>query len=52
MDILDKFLPRKDFSSYDDFFINFRAEVPGNFNFAWDVMDVLAKEKGNERAMV
>jgi acetyl-CoA synthetase len=52
MDLLDKFLPFRDFSSYDDFFINFSAKVPENFNFAWDVMDVLAKEKAHERAML
>ncbi|MDR0312383.1 MAG: AMP-binding protein [Treponema sp.] len=52
MNLLDKFLPFTDFSSYDDFFINFTAEVPENFNFAWDVMDVLAREKGKERAML
>ena len=50
--MLDRFLPRKDFSSYEDYFDNYRVNVPANFNFAWDVMDALAKEKGDERAML
>jgi acetyl-CoA synthetase len=52
MDMLDRFLPRKDFESYEDFFNNFKVNIPENFNFAWDVMDVLAEEKGEERAML
>ncbi|MDR2182277.1 MAG: AMP-binding protein, partial [Treponema sp.] len=51
MDLLDKYVPRKDFSSYEDFYDNFTVNVPENFNFAWDVMDELAASKGNERAM-
>ena len=52
MDMLDKFLPRKDFDSYEDFFNNLKVEVPQNFNFAWDVMDELAETKPNQRAML
>jgi acetyl-CoA synthetase len=52
VDLLDKFLPRKDFESYEDFYSNFKVNIPDNFNFAWDVMDVLAEEKGGERAML
>jgi acetyl-CoA synthetase len=52
VELLDKFLPRKDFESYEDFYRNFKVNIPENFNFAWDVMDVLAKEKGGDRAML
>ena len=52
MDLLAKFLPQKEFKSYEDFCDNLKVEVPENFNFSWDVMDVLAQEKGNERAML
>ncbi|MDR2768333.1 MAG: AMP-binding protein [Treponema sp.] len=50
--MLDKYLPRKDFTSYEDFYDNFTVNVPENFNFAWDVMDELAASKGSERAML
>ncbi len=41
-----------EFSSYKDFKENFQIRVPENFNFAYDVMDVLALEKPNDRALV
>ena len=52
MDVLEKFLPQKEFGSYEDFCNNLKIKVPENFNFSWDVMDVLAENKGNERAML
>jgi acetyl-CoA synthetase len=51
MTLLDKFLPKKDFESYEDFYENFTINIPENFNFAYDVVDVLAQEKGGERAL-
>jgi len=50
--MLEKFLPKTDFESYEDFYNNFTINTPDNFNFAYDVVDVLAAEKGNERALV
>jgi acetyl-CoA synthetase len=52
MALIDTYLPRTDFKSYEDFYENFSVNIPENFNFAYDVMDVLAAEKPNERAMV
>jgi acetyl-CoA synthetase len=52
MDLLDRYLPRTEFKSYEDFYNNFSVNVPENFNFAYDVIDTLAKEKGGERALV
>ena len=52
MELLHKYLPRTEFDSYDDFYKNFSINIPENFNFAYDVMDTLAKEKGGERALV
>ncbi|MCL2832972.1 MAG: AMP-binding protein [Treponema sp.] len=52
MNLLDKFLSRQDFISYEDFYENFKINTPHNFNFAWDVMDVMADKCGNDRAMV
>ena len=46
------FLPKTDFENYDDFFQNYKINVPEHFNFAYDVMDVLAEKKGQSRALV
>ena len=46
------FLPRTEFSSYEDFFKNYRVNVPANFNFAYDVMDALAEKSPDARALV
>jgi len=51
MSLLDKYLPRTDFESYEDFYKNYTVNIPENFNFAYDVIDILAKEKGTERAL-
>ncbi|MCL2442392.1 MAG: AMP-binding protein [Treponema sp.] len=51
MSLLDKYLPRIDFESYEDFYKNYTVNIPENFNFAYDVVDELAKKKGNERAL-
>ena len=52
MKLLDKYLPKTEFNSYEDFYANFSITIPENFNFAYDVIDVLAAEKGGERALV
>ena len=41
--ILNKFLPRIKFDSYEDFKANFKINVPEDFNFGYDVVDVLAE---------
>jgi len=51
MALIDKYLPKTEFTSYEDFYKNFDITYPDNFNFAYDVVDVLAKEKGGERAL-
>src|SRR5512133_2929317 len=50
--ILDKYLKRIEFGSYEDFKNNFEISVPGNFNFAYDVVDRIAAESPNRTAMV
>jgi acetyl-CoA synthetase len=37
--LLNKFLPKTEFESYEDFKNNFKVEYPENFNFAFDVVD-------------
>lgn len=50
--MLERFLPRTEFSSYEDFKTNYRANLPDHFNFAYDVMDVWASETPDKTAMV
>jgi acetyl-CoA synthetase len=50
--MLNRFVSRLDFDSYEDFYNHFSVTVPDNFNFAYDVMDELAKSRGGERALV
>ena len=50
--ILSKYCPRIEFDSYEDFFDNFRIEVPENFNFAYDVVDEWARVEPDKRALV
>ena len=42
--MLEKFLPRTEFSSYEDFIENYKVNIPENFNFAYDVMDEWAAQ--------
>ena len=41
-----------EFSSYEDFRDRFQIHVPDNFNFAYDVVDELARTKPDARALV
>jgi acetyl-CoA synthetase len=50
--MLEKFLPREKFESYEDFKENYRVNIPENFNFAYDVVDAWALEKPNKMALV
>ncbi|TLM99300.1 MAG: acetyl-CoA synthetase [Actinobacteria bacterium] len=50
--LLNKFCPRTDFESYDDFIENFRIETPEDFNFAYDVVDEWARIEPEKRALV
>ena len=45
MELLNNYLPKTEFDSYEDFYANFTINTPENFNFAYDVLDVLASEK-------
>lgn len=50
--LLNKFCPRIDFDSYEDFAENFKIDVPENFNFAYDVVDEWAKVEPDKRALL
>jgi len=51
MSLLDKYLLKSNFDSYNDFYENYKVNIPENFNFAFDVVDELAREKPNDRAL-
>ena len=50
--VLDRFLPRQEFDSYEDFKKNYKVNAPDNFNFGFDIVDAWAKEQKDYRALV
>ncbi|MBR3328226.1 MAG: AMP-binding protein [Atopobiaceae bacterium] len=50
--ILKKYCPRIDFDSYEDFFQNFRIDVPEDFNFGYDVVDEWARVEPEKKALL
>lgn len=50
--ILNKFVNKVEFESYEDFKENFRIIVPNNFNFAYDVVDEYAEQIPDKIALV
>ncbi|MEZ4598858.1 MAG: AMP-binding protein [Syntrophotaleaceae bacterium] len=50
--LLDRFLTRTEFDSLEDFQGNFSLQIPENFNFAYDVVDVYAAEQPDKEALV
>ena len=51
MALYQRFLRKPDFGSYEDYLHNFCINVPENFNFAYDVLDVIAQEEPDKRAL-
>lgn len=50
--IINKYCPRTEFSSYEDFCENFRINTPENFNFGYDVVDEWARVEPEKLALV
>ena len=50
--MLDKYLPRMEFSSYKDFMENFKINVPDDFNYGFDVVDGWAKSEPEKLALM
>ena len=50
--LLNKFVPRVEFDSYEDFKENFKINIPDNFNFAYDIVDEYAEKVPDKTAMV
>ena len=49
--MLEKYLPRIDFSSYEDFVRHYKVHIPADFNFAYDIVDGWAKEQPEKNAL-
>ena len=50
--MLERFLDKTEFESYDDFMANFNIKVPENFNFGYDVVDEWAKKCPEKKALL
>ncbi|MCL1820368.1 MAG: AMP-binding protein [Oscillospiraceae bacterium] len=50
--MLDKYLPRTNFNSYEDFKENYKVNIPDNFNFGYDVVDEWARVDPDKPALV
>jgi len=50
--ILDEYVTKSEFDSYEDFVANFGVRTPADFNFAYDVVDRLAARSPDKRALV
>lgn len=50
--MLERFMKQTKFSSYEDFMQNYKVNVPQDFNFAYDVVDVYAKERPEKEAIL
>ncbi|MBQ9067913.1 MAG: AMP-binding protein, partial [Eggerthellaceae bacterium] len=50
--IISKYCPQVEFESYEDFFDNFRINVPDDFNFGYDVVDEWARVEPEKRALL
>lgn len=52
MSLLNRFVSHSEFESYEDFAAGLRIDVPPDFNFAYDVVDVYADEQPDRTAIV
>ena len=50
--MVERFLERTEFSSYEDFKANYKLNIPKQFNFAYDVVDEWARIDENKPALV
>ncbi|MFI3239365.1 MAG: AMP-binding protein [Bacteroidales bacterium] len=50
--MLEKYLDKVKFSSYEDFMANFKINAPENFNFGYDIVDAWAEKEPNKKALL
>ncbi|MBR0231501.1 MAG: AMP-binding protein [Clostridia bacterium] len=49
--MIERFLPRTEFDSYEDLKKNYKLNIPEGFNFAYDVVDEWARQDVNKPAL-
>lgn len=52
MNLVNRYCPRTEFSDYEDFYSNFKLNIPENFNFGFDIVDEYARLEPEKRALV
>ena len=52
MNLIDRYLEKKDFTSYEDYYQNLRYKDVTEFNFGYDVVDEYARLAPEKRAVV
>ena len=52
MGLIEKYLDRIEFESYEDFKSNYKVNVPENFNFAYDIIDEWARIEPDKLALI
>lgn len=50
--MLEKYLSRTEFDSYEDFIQNYKLNIPDNFNFGFDIVDAWADSDKDMQALV
>lgn len=50
--VLNTYLSKTEYTSYQDFIDNYQLNIPDNFNFAFDVVDEIARKTPDKIAMV
>ena len=50
--MINKFVDRTEFESYEDFLQNFKVRVPDDFNFGYDVVDAYAETQPEKEAIL
>ena len=50
--MLEHYLPRTEFTSYEDFYANYTVNIPAQFNFGFDIIDEWARRDESKRALV
>ena len=50
--LADRYLSKTEFDSYEDFIKNYKVNIPEDFNFGFDIVDVYAKENPEKKALV
>ncbi len=50
--MIEKFVSKVNFDSYEDFLQNYKVNVPADFNFGYDVIDAYAEEQPDKEAIL